>query len=178
MVSVDSSNELSQITENEKTGFLLWKVNNYWLRSFKKRFKDLDITHSQLLLLLSIFWSKTNELNLTQKELSYKSGIDAMTTSTALRTLQKKGLIIRNINNKDTRTHLIEITEKGKTIVEKANDIIKNFNNSFFSCLKDQQKQFQENLINLLLSDENSKQHLLKYYQKELEKFNITVENK
>ena len=150
----------SNITDNDKIGFLLWKVNNYWQREFKKSFGELDLTHSQLLLLFGILWGETHAEEVTQKKLSDKSGIDPMTTSTVLRTLQKKGWIKRRQNKKDSRTRLISLTENGKEIVENAMEIIKKFNNSFFQPLKDHQQQFQENLISLLMNDEYMKEDL------------------
>lgn len=144
---------LLNITDSDKTGFLLWKVNNFWQREFKKNFEHLDLTHSQLVLLLSILWGETNQTEVTQKGLSDKAGIDPMTTSTVLRTLQKKGWIKRKFNKKDSRTKLISLTEDGKSIIKDATKIIKKFNASFFSSLKDQQNQFQQNLVTLLDDD-------------------------
>lgn len=167
-METDYKEFFSNITDNDKTGFLLWKVNNYWQRAFKRSFGDLDLTHSQLLLLFGILWGETHQIKVTQKDLSDKTGMDPMTTSTVLRTLQKKGWIRRRFNKKDSRTRLISLTEDGKKIVENATKTIKTFNNSFFGPLKKQQNQFQENLITLLLSDEDIKKEFEEHYGKEL----------
>ncbi len=174
-MQVDYKDFFSNITDNDKTGFLLWKVNNYWQRAFKKSFGELDLTHSQLLLLLGILWGETHQIKVTQKDLSDKTGMDPMTTSTVLRTLQKKGWIRRRFNKKDSRTRLISLTEDGKKIIEDSTIIIKKFNDSFFSPLKKQQNQFQENLIALLLSDECTKKEFEEHYKEELKKYNINI---
>lgn len=166
----------SNITDNDKTGFLLWKVNNYWQREFKRSFSELDLTHSQLLLLLGVLFGETHQIEVTQKELSDKAGMDPMTTSTVLRTLQKKGWIKRKFNKKDSRTRLISLTDEGKKIIEQATQIIKEFNDSFFSPLQDQQKQFQENLLILLMADEYTKEEFKKHHKEDLKKYNINIE--
>jgi len=149
---------LLNITDCEKTGFLLWKVNNFWQREFKKNFEHLDLTHSQLVLLFTILWVETNQAEVSQKNLSDETGIDPMTTSTVLRTLQKKGWIKRKFHKKDSRTKLISLTEEGKRVISNATKVAKEFNTSFFSSLKDQQSQFQENLLTLLLDDSCSEE--------------------
>ncbi|MDR2122277.1 MAG: MarR family transcriptional regulator [Flavobacteriaceae bacterium] len=154
----------SNITDSDKTGFFLWKVNNLWQREFKKSFRHIDLTHSQLLLLFGILWGETQQFEITQKNLSDKAEVDPMTTSTVLRTLQKKGWIKRKISEKDSRTRLISLTDEGKKIIESATQIIKKFNDSFFSPLKEQQKMFQENLLTLLMSDEYTKEEFRQKY--------------
>lgn len=151
------------ITDNDKIGFLLWQVNNYWQREFKKSFDETGLTHGQLLMLFSIFWRESIMKEVTQKDLSDKSGIDPMTTSTILRTLQKKKLITRKTNKKDSRTRLISLSDEGRVIVQKSMEKIKILNNSFFSPLKSHQKQFLQDLVTLLMSDELIKE---RYYYK------------
>lgn len=151
------------ITDSDKMGFLLWQVNNYWQREFKKSFEEVGLTHGQLLVLLSILWREANMAESTQKELSDKSGIDPMTISTILRTLQKKKLIKRNFNKKDSRTWLISLTEEGRIIARKSMKNLKILNNSFFDPLKVRQKQFLKDLVTLIMSDELNKKV---YYHK------------
>ena len=160
--SVDNQLFLN-ITDNDKIGFLLWQVNNYWQREFKKSFDETGLTHGQLLMLFSIFWRESIMKEVTQKDLSDKSGIDPMTTSTILRTLQKKKLITRKTNKKDSRTRLISLSDEGRVIVQKSMEKIKILNNSFFSPLKSHQKQFLQDLVTLLMSDELIKE---RYYYK------------
>jgi Transcriptional regulators len=157
-VGKNIDNELfSNITDSDKIGFLLWQVNNYWQREFKKSFGEGGLTHGQLLLLLGILWEETNVSEVTQKKLSDRSGIDPMTTSTVLRTLQKKKLIKRKFSKKDSRTRLISLSEEGRATIEKSARILKNLNSSFFASLKDHQKQFLNDLITLLMSDKLNK---------------------
>ena len=40
----------------ESTGFLMWKVTNLWQREIKKALKKFELTHSQFVLLSSIYW--------------------------------------------------------------------------------------------------------------------------
>lgn len=163
MQDIDISNKsfFSDLDDYDKMGFLLWKLNNYWQREFKKNFAELDLTHSQVLLLLSIMWEEEQKVSVTQKTLSDRTGIDPMTTSTVLRTLQKKRLIRRKLNRKDSRTRLISLTEEGKEMMDKTLQVTKKFNRTFFLPLQEQQKQFQENLIALLYADDTTRRHLI-----------------
>ncbi|MDR1876926.1 MAG: MarR family transcriptional regulator [Flavobacteriaceae bacterium] len=169
---------LSNITNSDKIGLLLWKVYNLWQRELKKALVELDITHSQFLLLGATLWGNHCQAEVTQKSLSDKTGIDPMTTSTVLRTLQKKGWIKRKFSKKDTRTRLISLTENGKKIVESATKELKKFNDSFFGPLKEQRGQFQENLFILLMTDEHIKEEFKKYYYDDKFKESILITEK
>lgn len=78
-------------TPEESSGFLLWQVTNLWQRELRKALEKYDLTHSQFVLLASILWLSLKKENVTQVLLSTHTKIDPMTTSTVLRTLQKKG---------------------------------------------------------------------------------------
>ena len=77
----------------DSTGFLLWQVTNLWQREIKKALQKYDLTHSQFVLLASIHWLTLQDQSVTQILLSSHTKIDPMTTSTVLRTLQKKELV-------------------------------------------------------------------------------------
>jgi DNA-binding MarR family transcriptional regulator len=78
------------------------------------------LTHSQFVLLASIYWLSLDNQNVTQILLSNHTKIDPMTTSTVLRTLQTKGLITRQEHETDTQAKTIGLTETGIENVKQA----------------------------------------------------------
>ncbi len=134
----------------DSSGFLLWQVTNLWQREIKKALGKHGLTHSQFVLLASIHWLTLSKQNVTQILLSSHTKIDPMTTSTVLRTLQKKGLLKRQEHETDTRAKTVSLTDKGIKTVIQAVKTVEQFDNEFFSPLGKQIKEFNHNLSKLL----------------------------
>jgi len=120
----------------DSSGFLLWQVTSLWQREQKRLLEQKhDITHAQYVLLASLRWLSRTETEITQKTLSDHSKIDAMTTSTVLRTLQQKQLIKRQEHTKDTRAKAVELTPAGIELIDKAIPTVEAFDLAFFGML-------------------------------------------
>jgi len=143
-------NTFSVKTAEESTGFLLWQVTNLWQREIKKALEPYELTHSQFVLLASVHWLTLHEKNVTQILLSTHTKIDPMTTSTVLRTLQKKGLLRRQEHSIDTRAKTVGLTEKGKNIIMQAVKAVESFDKSFFEKLGSKKAVFSKQLLALL----------------------------
>jgi len=137
-------------TAEDSSGFLLWQVTTLWQRGIKKALDPIGITHPQFVLLASLLWLTQQKDGVTQIELSQHSKIDPMTTSTIIRTLQRKKLIERAEHPTDTRAKIITLTAAGLQITRKAVKIIEHFDASFFSSLGDKTKAFNGKLLQLL----------------------------
>lgn len=138
-------------TPEESSGFLLWQVTNLWQREIKKALEAYDLTHSQFVLLASILWLMQQNDSITQIVLSNHTKIDPMTTSTVLRTLQKKGLLQRQEHSTDTRAKTVELTSAGVEMAKLAVKTVETFDYEFFQVLGIDTKAFNEKL-NLLLA--------------------------
>ncbi len=134
----------------ESSGFLLWQVTNLWHREIKKALEKHEITHSQYVLLASIYWLMLHSHEVTQIVLSNHTNIDPMTTSMVLRSLQKKGFVIRREHQTDTRAKIVELTEKGIETAKNAIITVEKFDRNFFSKLENDVIIFNYNLIKLL----------------------------
>jgi MarR family transcriptional regulator, organic hydroperoxide resistance regulator len=143
-------NVFSVEKSEESSGFLLWQVTNLWQREIKKALEQYGITHSQFVLLASIHWLILHGEEVTQIVLSNHTKIDPMTTSTVLRTLQKKGLVQRQEHLTDTRAKTVVLTEEGKIVVKKAIVTVEQFDYDFFSLLGHKTVELNKNLIALL----------------------------
>lgn len=137
-------------TPEESSGFLLWQVTNLWQREIKKALEKYDLTHSQFVLLASILWLALHKKDITQIILSAHTKIDPMTTSTVLRTLQKRGLIERQEHLTDTRAKTVKLTSNGRKIAKLGVKTVEKFDGDFFHPLGDKAKDFNTKL-NLLL---------------------------
>ncbi len=134
----------------DSSGFLLWQVTTLWQRGIKKALDEIDITHPQFVLLASLLWLTGQKKNVTQIDLSQHSQIDPMTTSTVIRTLEKKGLVERREHETDTRAKVVLLTASGLKMTRKAVKIIENFDTDFFKSLGDKADSFNSGLRLLL----------------------------
>ena len=117
----------------ESPGFLLWQVNNLWQREIRKALIPFNLTHSQFVLMASIHWHQLQKQVVNQVLISRHTKVDTMTTSTVLRGLQKKGLVLRKEHGKDSRSNTVELTDAGRKVIKKAVVAVENFDAAFFS---------------------------------------------
>lgn len=103
-----------------KLDILVWRVLKLFIKNKKRILTGLDLTFSQFEILLAIYYLQNVKPEVIQIDLSEKTSIDPMTTSTVLRNLQKKGLIIRKRSTVNTRTITVGLTTKGIKLLEKA----------------------------------------------------------
>lgn len=134
----------------DSSGFLLWQVTNLWQREIKKALEPHELTHSQFVLMASIHWLTLQKQEVTQVLLSLHTKIDPMTTSTVLRTLQKKGLLQRQEHLTDTRAKTVELTANGKKIIKQAVKTVEAFDRTFFAKLGEKTSAFNKQLLTLL----------------------------
>jgi len=114
---VKNDNELGHLDD---INYLIWRIFKFWQRGRQKLLGEFGLTSSQMELLVTIYHISKHNTEVTQILLSQKTEIDPMTTSTILRNLQKKGLINRRYSTIDTRARIVEITDKGTHLLEKA----------------------------------------------------------
>jgi MarR family transcriptional regulator, organic hydroperoxide resistance regulator len=145
-----TDNTFSKEKAEESSGFLLWQVTNLWQRKIKKALEKFGLTHSQFVLLASIHWLTLNKEEVTQVVLSNHTKIDPMTTSTVLRTLQKKGFLQRKEHSTDSRAKTVRLTKEGIKIIKKAVVAVEKFDKEFFSALGNKTTKLNSKLIILL----------------------------
>ncbi len=134
----------------DSSGFLLWQVTTLWQRGIKKALDHIDLTHPQFVLLASLLWLSRQQQSVTQIDLSLHSKIDPMTTSTIIRTLERKELIKRKEHATDTRAKAVVLTGYGTKTTRQAIRIIEKFDTQFFESLGNRTKGFNSSLLTLL----------------------------
>ncbi len=143
---------------NESTGLLFWQSYMLWQRKIKQVLQKFNLTHTQFVILAVTEELSENSVFITQKKISDFSNIDVMTVSSTTKLLEKKGLILRQPNEKDSRAHSISNTEKGQAILKKAVIQVENVDDAFFFSNDGDNTQFREFLSKLLIK--NSKQNI------------------
>lgn len=116
-------------------GFLLWKVSNAWQRRQRATLEPLGLTHSQFVLLATATWFGASE-TLTQARLAELSGVDPMTTSQVVRTLEVAGLLERSSHPDDPRAKAVAVTDAGRAKARQAVVAVEETDAAFFAPLR------------------------------------------
>ena len=116
----------------DSPGFLLWKVSNAWQRRQRAALAPFGLTHSQFVLLATATWFGANE-TLTQARIAELSGVDPMTTSQVVRTLEAAGLLERRDHPDDPRAKAIVATSAGREKARKAVAVVEATDAAFFA---------------------------------------------
>jgi len=128
-----------------KMDILLWRIFKLLIKNKRCALERVDLTCSQFDILFAILYFSLNRTEIIQISLSERTGIDPMTTSTILRNLERKGLVTRCRSTINTRTILVNLTEKGLKLLEQAAKQIKT------SCEKIYENVDEEELLSQLL---------------------------
>jgi MarR family transcriptional regulator, organic hydroperoxide resistance regulator len=137
-------------TADASPGFLLWQVTNIWQRGIRKILEPYNITHTQFVLLASIHWLTLHKMEVTQRVVSNHTKVDPMTTSTVLRTLEKKWLIERQVHEIDTRSMKVCLTNEGMKLVKATVTVVETFDLSFFARLDEDLPMFHASIWTLI----------------------------
>lgn len=96
-------------------GRLISILNRHAHMFFNEALKDLDIPSSEQLFLIVLF----KEGNMTQEALCTRLRIDKAATARALKSLEQKGYIKREISTNDRRAKTVSTTDKAEAIKDR-----------------------------------------------------------
>lgn len=128
---------------------LVCKVSKMLFKNKKRILSSCELTCSQFDMLSAIYQHSIQKREIIQIDLSNTTGIDPMTTSTILRNLQRKGLIIRTRGIINTRTVIVELTSRGYEQYKKAFMKIKSRNDMIYQSIN---RELLSSQLNDLLS--------------------------
>ena len=135
---------------DESPGYLLTNLTLLWQRKQKRILDPLNLTYTQFMLLASLGWLlKHNEL-VTQVDIARQGNADTMMVSKVLRTLENKKFIKRQEHPTDTRAKIIQLTEEGAEILQKALVEVENSDIEFFSVIGNNLNLFNKNMFELI----------------------------
>lgn len=99
----------------DSTGFLVRSLHQSFNRLLAQKIANEGLTTAQWFFLRAL-WEKEG---IVQKELSRSVGLTESTIVAALKILEKKGLIKRKRDTKDSRRINVSLTRKGRNVEEK-----------------------------------------------------------
>lgn len=126
--------------------FPLYAAAKEVVRKYKPVLDELDLTYTQYITMM-VLWEK-EELNV--KELGSILYLDSGTLTPLLKKLEAKGYISRNRCKEDERNLIIQITEKGDALKEKAANIPNAMTDKWLNISKEEVKIIYHALYKLL----------------------------
>ena len=96
--------------------FPLYACSKEIVKRYKPFLDEIDLTYTQYIAMM-VLWENDG---MSAKELAKKLFLDSGTLTPVLKKLEKKGYISRGRSEEDERTLLLEITDKGNELKEKA----------------------------------------------------------
>ena len=126
--------------------FPLYAAAKEVVRKYKPLLDELDLTYTQYITMM-VLWEK-EELNV--KELGSILYLDSGTLTPLLKKLETKGYISRTRCKEDERNLIIQITDKGDALKEKAAGIPNNMINNWINISKEEINVMYHALYKLL----------------------------
>jgi DNA-binding MarR family transcriptional regulator len=135
-------------------GFLLWQVSKLWQRYLNVSLQPLGISSTQAVILGNVVRLVGQGKKATQILLSEITKVDPMTTSQAIRTLEKKKLVKRETSKEDKRAFTVLPTGKGFKVTEAALGSFIRAHLSFFKPVEGDLEDLTAILRKLVQSEE------------------------
>jgi len=117
---------------SESPGFLLWHATLRWQRGVSHALGPLDLTHVQFVLLACTWWLNQQGQRPSQTALAAFAGTDVKMTSQVLRSLERKGLVQREVDRADTRALRLRVTRRGARLAPRAIAVVEQVDAEFF----------------------------------------------
>lgn len=96
--------------------FPLYACSREVIKKYRPYLDELNLTYTQYIVMM-VFWEK-KKINV--KDLGKKLFLDSGTLTPVLKSLEAKGLVSRYRSAEDERVLIVEITENGEKLKEKA----------------------------------------------------------
>ena len=106
----------NQLRLKNQVSFPIYLCSKEIIRKYTPLLKEMDLTYTQYIVMM-YFWEKKKS---NVKEISKILLLDSSTLTPLLKKLEGKGYITRARSTKDERNLVIEITETGKKLEDKA----------------------------------------------------------
>ncbi len=138
--------------EADSPGLMLWRVTNRWQATQRAALAPCDLTHVQFVVLAALTHRDADADAVSQRELADLAAIDVMMASQVIRTLERKGLVIRRPHPADKRAQAISVTPSG---IDAANDAVVRVERAdaeFFATLPGDRAAFVDQLCALAQS--------------------------
>ena len=127
---------------------LINNLNKVEFKFLSKKFRELQISDVQALVIIAIFNSKRE---IHQKDLEKQFGVSNPTMTQSIQSMIKKDLITRTRSAKDKRFYALNLSEKGKKLYPKCMATYIELESIIDSVLsKNEKKQFTNTMLKLI----------------------------
>jgi DNA-binding MarR family transcriptional regulator len=133
------STRATPLHPNDSPGFLLWHATLRWQRDIAQALAPLDLTHVQFVLLACTWWLNEQGDRPSQVAVAAQAGTDIKMTSQVLRSLERKGLIEREVDAADTRARRLRVTRRGAALARRAIAVVEDVDARFFAEVPEQE---------------------------------------
>lgn len=116
----------------QSSGYLLWQVGMLWQRQMNRALAEVELTHTQFVILAALGWLANEQEEVTQIDIAHHSKTDRMMVSKVIGSLEEKGLIARSEHSKDTRAKSVSLTQEGAETLQKALVLVEQTDQLFF----------------------------------------------
>ncbi len=100
----------------ESPGFLLWLATLRWQRLMRAALRKHGLTHVQFVILASLWWLTEQGARPSQRQLAAHAGTDLTMTGQVLLALERRGLVVRQLDPGDARIRRPGLTEQGRLV--------------------------------------------------------------
>jgi len=138
----------------ESSGYLLWQVTMLWQRQMNRALSELELTHTQFVILAALGWLSKEKPEVTQTDIANHSKTDRMMVSKVISTLQDKYYLHRQEHSTDTRAKSVSLTKEGVSILQSALKIVARTDQAFFKHLEDKGPAFNKMMQLLFVQNE------------------------
>ena len=123
---------MTPLQPGRSPGFLLWHATLRWQRGIAAALAPLGLTHVQFVLLACAWWLNQQGQHPSQIALASFAGTDVKMTSQVLRSLERKGLVEREVDRADTRALRLRVTRRGARLAPRAIAVVQQVDAEFF----------------------------------------------
>jgi len=120
----------------ESPGFLLWHATLRWQREIARALTPLGLTHVQFVLLACAWWLNQQGEEPSQVALAAFAGTDVKMTSQVIRSLERKGLVERDVDVSDTRARRLRVSRQGARLAPRAIATVEKVDADFFEGVR------------------------------------------
>ena len=110
----------SELLLDNQICFRLYSASRLIIQAYTPMFNVLGITYPQYLVLLVLWEQDCQPVN----DIAHRLLLETNTVTPLLQRMEKQGLIVRSKGELDKRQHIVTLTAKGKSLEQKAYELI------------------------------------------------------
>ncbi len=110
----------TELQLDQQICFRLYTATRLVVQAYTPMLSQLGITYPQYLVLM-VLWEKDNQ---PVNDIAHRLMLETNTVTPLLQRMEKLGIVNRKKGEKDKRQQIVSLTEKGKSMEEKAYELI------------------------------------------------------